>query len=72
MPTEAYQQILKRAETELAKDEQQQLADVLAQVAARRDRRPRKITDLEGLGEKIWKDVDADEYVAKERDSWDG
>ena len=28
--------------------------------------------DLHGLGKEIWKDVDADEYVAGERDSWDG
>jgi hypothetical protein len=28
-----------------------------------------QITDLRGLGKEIWKGVDADEYVAKERDS---
>ena len=27
---------------------------------------------LEGLGAEIWKGIDPDEYVAKERDSWDG
>lgn len=36
--------------------------------------RPRKkhsILELEGLGEEIWKGVDAAEYVKQERDSWD-
>ncbi len=72
MPTDSYQEILKRAETELAKEEQQRLSEVLSQIAGRRDGRPRKITDLEGLGAEVWKGMDADEYVAKERNSWDG
>jgi len=25
-----------------------------------------------GLGKEIWDGIDPDEYVAKERDSWDG
>ena len=29
------------------------------------------IMELEGLGADIWKGVDAQEYVAKERNSWD-
>jgi len=29
------------------------------------------IMELEGLGADIWKSVDAQEYVAKERNSWD-
>ncbi len=29
------------------------------------------IYDIKGLGKKIWKDMDAQEYVNGERDSWD-
>ena len=29
------------------------------------------ILELEGLGSEIWKGVDAQEYVRKERESWD-
>lgn len=29
------------------------------------------IMELEGLGAEIWKDIDAQEYVRKERESWD-
>ncbi|MEQ8190081.1 MAG: hypothetical protein ABRQ39_19075 [Candidatus Eremiobacterota bacterium] len=27
--------------------------------------------DIKGIGKDIWKDIDAQEYVNKERDSWD-
>ncbi|MFP4348368.1 MAG: hypothetical protein ACOC23_01270 [Thermodesulfobacteriota bacterium] len=30
----------------------------------------RDIFDLKGLGKEIWKGVDAQEYVDKERDAW--
>jgi len=29
------------------------------------------ILELRGLGKEIWRDVDAAEHVANERDSWD-
>ena len=29
------------------------------------------ILELEGLGAEIWKGIDAQEYVMKERESWD-
>ena len=32
---------------------------------------PLSILDLQGLGKELWSDVDAAEYVASERDSWD-
>ena len=29
------------------------------------------ITKLKGLGKDIWKDVDVERYISKERESWD-
>ena len=29
------------------------------------------LMELEGLGADLWKDIDAQEYVCKERESWD-
>lgn len=29
------------------------------------------LCDMEGLGKEIWSNVDADEYIRQERDSWD-
>jgi hypothetical protein len=72
MSTDPYDDILKRAEDELSQEEQQRLAEKLAQIAGRKNGGKHSITDLDGLGKEIWQGVDADEYVAKERDSWDG
>jgi hypothetical protein len=33
---------------------------------------PRSLMELEGLGREIWKDVNVDEYLRRERESWDG
>ena len=30
-----------------------------------------RITDLKGLGKEIWKNVDVEEYIKKERETWD-
>lgn len=30
------------------------------------------ISDLRGLGKELWEDIDADDHVKRERDSWDG
>ena len=69
---EQYDDILKQA-LELPQDEQIRLIDELAQHTAKRNgSKAHSILELEGLGKEVWKGVDADQYVAKERDSWDG
>jgi hypothetical protein len=72
MATNPYDDILKRAQAELTPREQQQMAEILAQHAGRKNGGVHQVTDLRGLGKEIWQGVDADEYVAGERDSWDG
>lgn len=32
---------------------------------------PLSLLDLEGLGQQLWKEVDAAKHVSDERDSWD-
>jgi len=34
-------------------------------------KRKHSIMELEGLGSEIWKDVDVQEYIKRERESWD-
>ncbi len=73
MATQPYNEILKRAQAELSVQEQNQLSAELAQSAARdRNGKRRSLLELEGLGKEIWKGIDPDEYIAQERDSWDG
>jgi hypothetical protein len=73
MSTDSCAAILDRVRRELTPAEQRRLVDELAQIAARKaDNRQRSILDLEGLGKEIWQEVDPVDYVAKERESWDG
>ena len=37
----------------------------------KRRKKKNSIMELEGLGANIWKGMDAQDYVHKERDSWD-
>jgi len=71
MQLNSYDEILQRARRELTPDEQLKLVAELSQCAGARNG-PRRITELEGLGKEIWADIDPDEYVRLERDSWDG
>ena len=72
MSTDPYDDILRRAQAELSQDQMQRLVEELAQRAAQKNGQQHTIMELKGLGKEIWKGVDADEYVAKERDSWGG
>ncbi len=73
MSTDAYDEILRRAQDELTSAQQRRLVDKLSQHTARKNGgTEHNITDLKGLGKEIWQGIDADEYVANERDSWDG
>ncbi len=72
MAANSYEEILKRAQAELTPEQQTKLVEQLAQYLGRKNGGSHRITDLKGLGKEIWEGVNADEYVAKERDSWDG
>jgi len=72
MAADSYNDILKRAQDELTREEQSKLVDQLSQHVGRKNGGRHRITDLKGLGKEIWKGIDVDEYIAKERDSWDG
>ena len=73
MSTGAYHEVLKRARR-LTSADQLRLLEELAGSLRRQDstRRRRSILDLQGLGKEIWRDVDAQEYIDQERDSWNG
>lgn len=47
----------------------QEVTHILAEVLAEPEQL--SILELEGLGKEIWEGIDAAEYVARERDSWD-
>jgi hypothetical protein len=71
MSAHAYDDILNRAQHELSTEEQLKLVNALCQYAGAKGRQ-HNILELRGLGKEIWEGIDPDEYVRKERDSWDG
>ncbi len=56
----------------LTHEECEQLVEELKSMIEDNKKRPQhQITELEGLGKEIWEGIDAQEYVDRERDSWD-
>jgi len=55
-------------------DEQLTLLEIISarlKKSIDKKRGKRSILDLEGLGANIWKGIDAQDYIHKERESWD-
>ena len=55
-------------------DEQLALLEIISarlKKSIGKKRKRNSIMELEGLGANIWKGIDAQDYVQKERDAWD-
>jgi len=58
----------------LRPDEQLSLIEIMSASLKKRLKQKKgkhSVMELEGLGANIWKQIDAQEYVRKERESWD-
>ena len=68
-----YQSILRNVER-LSREEQLQLVADLAQYLRDHEQPEARtsILELQGLGKEIWCGIDAQEYVDRERASWNG
>jgi len=73
MSAAEYESVLRLADS-LNRDEKLRLIRELATRAAEDSGRSteRSILELAGLGKEIWNGVDAQEYVSRERASWNG
>ena len=68
LPDGLYRKLQARARRErrsVAQEVTQLLSDALE------TRKPLSILELRGLGKEIWRGIDAADYVAHERESWD-
>lgn len=66
-------EILQQAKT-LSVHERKELVKLLADALEIPDgapRRPRRLSELRGLGKEIWRGIDAQEYVNQLRREWD-
>ena len=70
MATTSYEQALRVAES-LPREEQLRLIQELAEHTARA-KGTTSVLELCGLGQEIWQGQDAQEYVNRERASWNG
>lgn len=72
VPGDSYE-IAKRSVEALPPTEQLRLvSELAASLSAEPDSKPRSLMDLEGLGREVWQGVDVEEYLRRERSSWDG
>ncbi|MEA5554643.1 hypothetical protein VB713_27325 [Anabaena cylindrica UHCC 0172] len=70
-----YQELLQQAKS-LTPEEQLKLVEdlsILIRQQVKMTPKPkRSILELRGLGKEIWENIDAQEYINQERDSWNG
>ncbi len=68
-----YEQVLENVERLERSDQVRLLEEIsnLVRPGANPGRR-RSVLELRGLGKSIWQKINIGEYIAKERDSWDG
>ena len=73
MSTTAYYEVLSRVQR-LTPADQLRLLEELAALVRRQvtTRARRSILELQGLGKETWQGIDAQEYVDRERASWNG
>jgi len=73
MSTTAYYEVASRVER-LSPADQLRLLEKLAVLVRRRiTAQPRRsILELQGLGKEIWQGIDVQEYIDRERASWNG
>ena len=68
-----YTKLLEQVEN-LNQSEQLLLLEQIAVLIRRKTtvKTRRSILELQGMGKEIWKDIDAQDYIDKERKSWNG
>jgi hypothetical protein len=73
MPNPRYEQAMRSVQALGPADQLRLIADIVGRLSGERDCRPRRsLLELQGLGKGIWQDVDVDEYLRRERSSWNG
>ena len=73
MAANTYENALEIAESLTPAEQRRLLRELMTRVAANAPAEPkRNIMEFCGLGAEIWEGIDAQEYINRERASWDG
>lgn len=72
MSSPAVQEILDRIRQLPERDRVELAGELLAQLPPHGIARSESLASARGLGKEVWNGIDAQEYVDRERDAWDG
>jgi hypothetical protein len=72
MASTPYENARKSVEALGPADQLRLVAELASRLSGKLDRQPRSLLELEGLGQELWQGVDVDEYLRRERSSWNG
>ena len=53
-------------------EEQYRLLEDLVMLLKKKSEKKHDISELKGLGSELWRSVDVDEYIERERETWNG
>ena len=72
MSAKEYDDLLDRVRRLESQEQLRLLGDIAVMLRRRTSGGPASILELRGLGKEVWDGVDAQEYVERERASWNG
>ena len=73
MPNPRYDQAKRSVQALGPADQLRLIGELIGRLSGELDRQPRRsLLELQGLGKGVWQAVDVDEYLRRERSSWNG
>lgn len=72
MASTPYEDARRSAEALGLADQLRLIAELTSSLSGKVEGRSRSLMELEGLGQEVWRGVDVDEYLRRERTSWNG
>jgi hypothetical protein len=73
MPDPRYDQVKRSVQALGPADQLRLIAELVGRLRDDIERQPcRSLLELQGLGKDVWQGVDVDEYLRRERSSWNG
>jgi hypothetical protein len=71
VPGNSYERAKRSVEALTPTEQLRLVSELAAGLSAELDPQPRSLMELEGLGREVWQGVDVEEYLRRERSSWD-
>ncbi len=72
MPVTPYESAKRSLEALGPADQLRLVAEIISRMSGELSQQTRSLLDLEGLGQELWQSVDVEDYLRRERSSWNG